>query len=71
MSNSAVANRYALALFQLAKEQKLLDQLEDELRVVREVIKPKYRLQSSFTKIIQSYQKMKKRQLIKNVFSSC
>ena len=37
MSNPAVANRYAFALFQVAKEQKLLDQLEDELRVVREV----------------------------------
>ena len=38
MNDSAVANRYALALFQLAKENKLLDQLEDELRVVREVV---------------------------------
>ena len=38
MSNPAVANRYAFALFQVAKEQKLLDQLEDELRVVKEVI---------------------------------
>ena len=38
MSNPAIANRYAFALFQVAKEQKLLDQLEDELRVVREVV---------------------------------
>ena len=38
MKDSAVGNRYALALFQLAKEHNLLDQLEDELRVVREVV---------------------------------
>ena len=35
----AVAKRYALALFQLAKEKQLLDQLEEELRVVKEVLK--------------------------------
>lgn len=39
MSNSAIAKRYALALFQLAKEKQLLDQLESELRVVKEVVK--------------------------------
>ena len=33
----SVAKRYALALFQIAKEQKLLDQVEEELRVVKEV----------------------------------
>ena len=38
MSTSAVANRYALALFQVAKEKKLLDVLESELRVVKDVL---------------------------------
>lgn len=37
MSDSTVAKRYAVALFQIAKEQKLLDQLEEELRTVKEV----------------------------------
>ena len=38
MSNSAVAKRYALALFQLSKEHQLLEQTESELRIVKEVI---------------------------------
>lgn len=38
MSNSMVAKRYALALFQLSKEKNLLAQVEEELRVVKEVL---------------------------------
>ncbi len=38
MSNSMVARRYALALFQIAKEQQLLGVIEEELRVVKEVM---------------------------------
>ncbi|WP_419954997.1 F0F1 ATP synthase subunit delta [Neobacillus niacini] len=38
MSNSMVAKRYALALFQIAKEQQLLEVVEEELRVVKEVM---------------------------------
>jgi F-type H+-transporting ATPase subunit delta len=38
MSNSTVAKRYALALFQLSKENNLLDQMEEELRVVKNVV---------------------------------
>jgi F-type H+-transporting ATPase subunit delta len=38
MSNSMVARRYALALFQIAKEQQLLEVVEEELRVVKEVM---------------------------------
>ncbi|OLS41202.1 F0F1 ATP synthase subunit delta [Bacillus sp. MRMR6] len=38
MSNSMVAKRYALALFRIAKEQNLLGVVEEELRVVREVV---------------------------------
>lgn len=37
MTGSMVAKRYALALFQIAKEQELLDRMEEELRVVKEV----------------------------------
>jgi len=37
MMGSVVARRYALALFQIAEEFKLLDQVEEELRVVKEV----------------------------------
>lgn len=39
MSNSTVAKRYAIALFRIAKEQQLLDQMEAELRVVKDVVK--------------------------------
>lgn len=38
MSSSSVAKRYATALFQVSKEQQLLDQMEAELRVVKEVM---------------------------------
>jgi F-type H+-transporting ATPase subunit delta len=37
MSNTMVAKRYALALFQIAKETQLLGVVEEELRVVKEV----------------------------------
>lgn len=37
MSNGIVAKRYAVALFQLAKEQNVIDKIENELLVVKEV----------------------------------
>ncbi|MCK1994534.1 F0F1 ATP synthase subunit delta [Peribacillus muralis] len=37
MSDITVAGRYAVALFQIAKEQNLINQLEEELRIVHEV----------------------------------
>jgi F-type H+-transporting ATPase subunit delta len=37
MSNGTVAKRYAIALFQVAKEQNLLDKVEQELIVVKTV----------------------------------
>lgn len=37
MSSSSVGKRYAQALFQIAKEQKLIDQMENELRVIKGV----------------------------------
>ncbi|WP_102348243.1 F0F1 ATP synthase subunit delta [Bacillus sp. Marseille-P3661] len=38
MSSTAVANRYAVALFELAKEQNQLETVEAELRVVEKVL---------------------------------
>ncbi|MBO0958601.1 F0F1 ATP synthase subunit delta [Neobacillus sp. MM2021_6] len=38
MSSSMVAKRYALSLLQIAKEQQLLEVIEEELRVVKEVV---------------------------------
>ena len=67
MSNPAIANRYAFALFQVAKEQKLLDQLKDELRVVREVINQNKNFNTLLTS--PKLSKEKKRQLLKDVFS--
>lgn len=37
MSGSIVAKRYALALLQIAKEQQLLKEMVEDLRVVKEV----------------------------------
>lgn len=37
MSDTSVAKRYAVALFQIAKEQNLLDTTEEEVRVIKEV----------------------------------
>jgi len=38
MSQNIVAERYALALFQLAKEHNLIQKIEEELRVVRKSV---------------------------------
>ncbi|MBD3109482.1 F0F1 ATP synthase subunit delta [Bacillus sp. AGMB 02131] len=37
MSNSIVAKRYAVALFEIAKEKNVLDAMAEEIRVVKEV----------------------------------
>ena len=39
MSNTVAAKRYAVALFQLAKEKNLLESLESEVRVIGKVFK--------------------------------
>ena len=68
MSNSMVAKRYALALFQIAKEQKLLEQMEEELRVVKEVL-----VQSSDLNAVLKSPKLsveKKKEIIKDSFAS-
>ena len=38
MTVSTVAKRYSLALFQIVKESQALDKVEDELRVIKEVL---------------------------------
>lgn len=38
MSNPVVAERYALALYQVAKEQNLSDKIDEELRAIKKVL---------------------------------
>ncbi|WP_147534975.1 F0F1 ATP synthase subunit delta [Bacillus marasmi] len=68
MSNSAVAKRYALALFQLSKEHQLLDQMETELRVVKDVVTNN----PGLTALLQSpkLSKDKKKEIVTEAFSS-
>jgi F-type H+-transporting ATPase subunit delta len=68
MSNSTVAKRYALALFQLSKENTLLDQMEEELRVVKEVVTNS----NDLTAVLKSPKvtKAQKKELVKNSFST-
>jgi F-type H+-transporting ATPase subunit delta len=46
MSDTSVAKRYAAALFQIAKEQNLLDTMEEELRAIKEVFSSNNELQA-------------------------
>ncbi|MFJ5623565.1 F0F1 ATP synthase subunit delta [Peribacillus loiseleuriae] len=66
MSDVAVAKRYSRALFQIAQEQSLLDQLEEELHCVREIfhsdkellaflLHPKISVKAKKDVIIQSF----------------
>ncbi|WP_442596896.1 F0F1 ATP synthase subunit delta [Neobacillus sp. D3-1R] len=67
MSNSMVAKRYALALFQLSKENNLLTQIEEELRVVKSVL-----VNSSDLNAVLKSPKVsvaKKKEIIKDSFS--
>jgi F-type H+-transporting ATPase subunit delta len=68
MSNSTVAKRYALALFQISKENNLLDQMEEELRVVKQVITGS----TDLTAVLKSPKVSieQKKQLIKGSFST-
>lgn len=65
--NSMVAKRYALALFQLSKENNLLAQVEQELRVVKEVLVNS----SDLNAVLQSpkVSAAKKKEIIKDSFS--
>jgi F-type H+-transporting ATPase subunit delta len=68
MSNSMVAKRYALALFQIAKEQQLLGVVEEELRVVKEVM-----LYNTDLKAVLKSSKLsieKKKEILKEAFAT-
>ncbi|GLB59055.1 F0F1 ATP synthase subunit delta [Cytobacillus sp. NCCP-133] len=68
MTGSTVARRYALALFQLANEHQLLDQMEEELRAVKEVVNHNQEL-----KIVLKSPKLpieKKKEILKGAFAS-
>ncbi|MFE8701847.1 F0F1 ATP synthase subunit delta [Cytobacillus sp. FJAT-54145] len=68
MSNSTVGKRYALALFHLAKEHQLLDQMEGELRVVKEVVSQNNELKA----VLKSPKltSVKKKEILKDSFAA-
>jgi F-type H+-transporting ATPase subunit delta len=68
MSNSMVAKRYASALFQIAKEQQILGTVEEELRVVKEVLEYNSDLKSVLTS--SRLTNVKKKELLKAAFAS-
>lgn len=68
MSSSSVGRRYAVALFQIAKEQNLLEQMENELRVIKEVFENNKEL----VVVLKSprISKKQKKEILTNTFSS-
>ena len=68
MSNSMVAKRYALALFRIAKEQQLLGVVEEELRVVKEVMQYNTDLKAVLNSSKLSMDK--KKEILKAAFAS-
>ncbi|MFB6466230.1 F0F1 ATP synthase subunit delta [Cytobacillus sp. Hz8] len=68
MMGSTVARRYALALFQIAKEHQILDQLEEELRVVQEAVRNNEDLQA----VLKSPKltKEKKKEILATAFAN-
>jgi F-type H+-transporting ATPase subunit delta len=68
MIGSMVAKRYALALFQLVREQQLLDTVEEELRVVKEV----FYVNEDLKAVLQSpkVSREKKKAILTNAFST-
>ncbi|ULT56903.1 F0F1 ATP synthase subunit delta [Neobacillus drentensis] len=68
MSNTMVAKRYASALFQIANEQQVLGQVEEDLRVVKEVLEYNPDLKA----VLQSSKLTidKKKEIVKNAFAS-
>jgi F-type H+-transporting ATPase subunit delta len=67
MSNGTVAKRYAIALFQVAKEQNLLDEVEQELIVVKTVFTENQQLLSVLNH--PKVTKETKKTLVKESFS--
>ncbi|MDQ6595168.1 F0F1 ATP synthase subunit delta [Bacillus salipaludis] len=68
MSNSIVAKRYASALFQIAKEQQVLSQVEEDLRVVKEVIQTNKDLKAVLSSLKLS--KENKKAILKQAFAN-
>jgi F-type H+-transporting ATPase subunit delta len=68
MSNSIVAKRYALALFQIAKEQQLLGVVGEELRVVKEVMQYNTELKAVLNSSKLTI--VKKKEIIQTAFAS-
>lgn len=68
MSKEIVAQRYAVALFQLAKEKGILEQVEQDLRLVTEVFQTEKEL-LPFLKH-PKVEISKKKELLKTAFSS-
>ncbi|MFK2825608.1 F0F1 ATP synthase subunit delta [Bacillus sp. B190/17] len=68
MSDSVVAKRYALALFEIAKEQQQLQSIEEELRVVQTVFQENQKLLS----LLQSPKLTieEKKELLKSAFAA-
>jgi F-type H+-transporting ATPase subunit delta len=68
MSNSMVAKRYALALLQIAKETDSLGVIEEELRVVKEVVQYNPELKAILNSSKLSIEK--KKEILKTAFAS-
>ncbi|WP_144551637.1 F0F1 ATP synthase subunit delta [Bacillus sp. X1(2014)] len=68
MSNSMVAKRYALALLNIAKETNSLGVIEEELRVVKEVVQYNPELKAILNSSKLSL--AKKKEIIKTAFAS-
>ena len=68
MSNSIVAKRYASALFQIAKEQQILSLVEEDLRVVKEVIQTNKDLKAVLSSLKLS--KENKKAILKQAFAN-
>jgi F-type H+-transporting ATPase subunit delta len=68
MSNSMVAKRYALALLNIAKETQSLGVIEEELRVVKEVVQYNPELKAILNSSKLSL--AKKKEIIKTAFAS-
>jgi F-type H+-transporting ATPase subunit delta len=68
MMGSMVARRYALALFQLVKEQQLIDTVEEELRVVKEV----FFVNEDLKAVLESpkISREKKKEILSSAFAS-
>ncbi|GAE33639.1 F0F1 ATP synthase subunit delta [Halalkalibacter akibai] len=68
MSNQTIANRYAVALFQLAKEKHQLKKVNEELQVVKDVVQAN----PDFLKFIShpKITKQQKQDFIKKSFAS-